>query len=71
MSDSSCSGNRYSLGRALAGDYKSYCVTVRFSRYESHIERSLFRSLHELQRLQAKRQGQDIAAPVAVDIEVA
>ena len=71
MSDSSCQFAGYSPGRALANDYRTHCVTVRFSRYESHIERSLFRSLHELQRLQAKRQGRDIAAPVAVDIEVA
>ncbi len=71
MSDSSCRFAGYSPGQALANDYRTHCVTVRFSRYESHIERSLFRSLHELQRLQAKRQGRDIAAPVAVDIGVA
>ena len=71
MSPSSDSGIEYSPGRALANDYRSHCVTVRLSRYESHIERSLFRFLHELQRLQAKRQGQDLAAPVAVDIDLA
>lgn len=60
-----------SLGHALASDYRSDGVTIKFSRYESHIERSLFRSLHELQRLQAKRHGQDVAPPAAIDIEVA
>ena len=71
ISDSFCQFAGYSPGQALANDYKTYCVTVRFSRYESQIERSLFRSLHELQRLQAKRQGRDVVVPVAVDIEVA
>jgi hypothetical protein len=38
-------------------------------RYESHLERSLYRSLHELQRLQAARQGGP--APAALDVELA
>src|SRR3954453_16889138 len=38
------------------------------SRYELTLERSLFRTLHELQRLQAKRQGQPVPPPVAVDL---
>jgi hypothetical protein len=40
-------------------------------RYESHLSRLLHRDLHELQRLQAMRQGQPVAAPVAIDIDVA
>lgn len=58
------------LGSALAVDFKGPCVTTKFNRYESHIERSLFRNLHELQRLQAKRLGSDVAAPVAVDVDI-
>ena len=38
------------------------------SRYELTLERSLFRALHELQRLQAERQGQPVPPPVAVDL---
>jgi len=34
-----------------------------------HLERSLFRTLHELQRLQAARNGGAVA-PVAVDVTV-
>jgi len=71
ISPSSQTSIEYSPGRALANDYRSDCVTVRLSRYESHIERSLFRFLHEFQRLRAKRQGQDLAPPAAIDIEVA
>jgi hypothetical protein len=32
------------------------------------IERSFYRALHELQRLQATRQGQAVALPAAVDV---
>jgi hypothetical protein len=40
------------------------------TRYESFLERSLHKSLHELQRLQAARAGVPIPLPVAVDVEV-
>jgi hypothetical protein len=40
----------------------------RLSRYEAALERSLYRALHELQRLQALRAGQASPLPVAVDV---
>ena len=39
-------------------------------RYENHIERSLFKALHELQRLQGTRNGQAVAPPFAVDVSL-
>lgn len=39
-------------------------------RYETTIERSLFRALHELERLQAKRNGKDVPLPAVVDVNV-
>ena len=42
----------------------------KLSRYEVAIERSLYRALHELERLQARRQGGAVPAPVLVDVEV-
>ena len=39
-------------------------------RYETTIERSLFRALHELERLQAKRNGKDTGIPSTIDINV-
>lgn len=39
-------------------------------RYETTIERSLFRSLHELERVQAKRNGKDAPLPAVVDVNV-
>jgi hypothetical protein len=43
---------------------------IILSRYESTLERSLFKALHELQRLQAERQGEAVPLPEAVDVEV-
>lgn len=42
----------------------------KLTRYESFLERSLHKSLHELQRLQAARAGVPVPLPVAVDVEV-
>lgn len=39
-------------------------------RYETTIERSIFRALHELERLQAKRSGKDIPVPSVVDVNL-
>jgi hypothetical protein len=40
------------------------------SRYEVTLERSLYKALHELQRLQAGRAGQPVPLPEAVDVDV-
>lgn len=40
------------------------------NRYEAHVERGLFRALHELQRLQAARSGQAVPPPVSLDLHV-
>jgi len=40
------------------------------SRYEVTLERSLYKALHELQRLQAARDGQAVPLPEAVEVEV-
>ena len=40
------------------------------SRYEVTLERSLYKALHELQRLQATRDGQAVPLPQAVDVDV-
>lgn len=38
------------------------------SRYESSIEKSFYKAMHELQRLQAIRMGVPVMAPIALDI---
>ena len=42
----------------------------KLSRYEVTIERSLYRALHELQRLQAARQGRETPPPAVIDVTV-
>lgn len=42
----------------------------KLSRYETAIERGLFRAMHELQRLQTARAGQPVPVPVVIDVEV-
>jgi hypothetical protein len=42
----------------------------KITRYEAHLERSLYRALHELQRLQANRRGRGISPPQSVDVSV-
>jgi hypothetical protein len=37
---------------------------------EVTLERSLYKALHELQRLQAARAGQDVPLPELVDVDV-
>ena len=43
---------------------------LRLNRYETTLDRSLYKALHELQRLQAARRGDDVPPPEVVDITV-
>jgi len=45
-------------------------VLSKLQRYEAAIERSFFRALHELQRLQHARLGGHVAPPLAIDVTV-
>lgn len=40
------------------------------SRYESGIEKSFYKAIHELQRIQAMRMGQAVMVPIALDISL-
>ena len=42
----------------------------RILKYQSRTDRGLYKSLHELQRLQAGRQGEHLLLPAAVDVTV-
>jgi hypothetical protein len=39
-------------------------------RYETTVERSLFRTMHELERLQAKRRGEKTSLPNVLDVNI-
>jgi len=42
----------------------------RLMRYEGQLERSFFRTMHELERIQARRKGDVVPVPAAVDVTV-
>jgi hypothetical protein len=59
------------LGRTFVRDANEANAFSKLSRYEATIERSLYRALHELQRLQAARRAEgSVTPPVAVDVNV-
>ena len=59
------------LGQTFIRDANKANAFSKLSRYETTIERSLFKALHELQRLQAARgAGGNVSPPVAVDVDV-
>lgn len=50
--------------------YFAVDALAKLSRYQSTLDRSLYRALHELERLQARRRGVNVPVPVAVDIDI-
>lgn len=59
------------LGRAFVRDAGAANAFSKLSRYETAIERGLYKALHELQRLQAARAPVgSIPPPVAVDVDI-
>ncbi len=59
------------LGRTFAWDADRANAFSKLSRYETAIERSLYKALHELQRLQAARHANsNVTPPAAIDVDV-
>lgn len=59
------------LGQTFVEDSSTANAFSKLSRYETAIERSLYRALHELQRLQAARRANgNVTPPVAVDVNI-
>jgi hypothetical protein len=67
MVSDKASKTSYPLGVAFR--YGADTVT-KMSRYESMLERGLYKALHELQRLQAARNGIPVPLPAALDVNV-
>lgn len=61
-------GERADVGGAFIRDGKGADAFSKLSRYESSIERSLYRALHELWRLQAERTGQPVTPPAVIEV---
>jgi hypothetical protein len=59
------------LGRTFIRDANQANAFSKLSRYEAAIQRSLYKALHELQRLQAARGATgNVSPPLAVDVDV-
>jgi hypothetical protein len=59
------------LGMSFIRDANGSNAFSKLSRYETAIERSLYKALHELQRLQAARHTEGkVPPPVAIDVDV-
>lgn len=73
MIKDSCSsvfGGDKSIGEALNSDFMHNDNFGKFTRYETSIERGIFKALHELQRIQAARLGEKPPLPIAIDVDV-
>ena len=58
------------LGRTFARDADKANAFSKLSRYETSIERQIYRALHELERRQAARSGAAVTPPQVVDVDV-
>ena len=60
------------LGMSFIRDANGANAFSKLSRYETTIERSLYKALHELQRLQAARRHTEgnVPPPVALDVDI-
>jgi hypothetical protein len=59
------------LGRTFIRDAVQANAFSKLSRYETAIWRSLYKALHELQRLQATRRTEgDVLPPIVLDVDV-
>jgi len=61
-------GHSNSLSGAFKYNLAEFITTL--NRYESMIERSFYKALHELQRVQAERNGLPTRLPIAIDVAV-
>ena len=57
-------------GRAFARDVDKANAFSKLSRYETAIERQLYKALHELECRQAARQSGSVPPPQVVDVDV-
>ena len=61
--------NRATLGGAFYDDSVNASTLSKLSRYETSIERALYRALHELQRLQSFRDKGTASTQVVIDVD--
>jgi hypothetical protein len=59
-----------SLGQIFSRDFMMHDKYGTFIKYETSIERGIYKALHELQRIQSAREGGATPVPLAVDVDV-
>ena len=62
--------SKLSLGQAFMKGHIRDDTLIKLARYESGIERALYKAHHELLRLQARRRGEDGTVPRAIDVQI-
>lgn len=63
-------GAKKNFGIALNLDFANNDSYGKFIRYETSLERGIYKALHELQRIQATCSGEKPSTPIAVDIDI-
>ena len=64
-------GDIHKLGHTLTHhDIAHNDIYGKIIRYETSIERGIYKALHELQRIQAARSGEKTPLPIAIDVDV-
>lgn len=58
------------LGETYGEEFTNNDGFGKYMRYETAIERSLYKALHELQRTQSARAGNKPPAPLAIDLDI-
>jgi len=62
--------DKKTFGAALSYDFANYDSYGKFTRYETSLEKGIYKALHELQRIQAVRFGEKLPAPIVVDVDI-
>jgi len=55
---------------AIAGSDYRYHSWQNFIRYETTLERQIYKALHELERIQHARKGDPVPAPLSIDLDI-
>jgi len=63
-------GSDKNFGVALSYNLANCDSYGKFTRYETSLERGIYKALHELQRIQATRAGDKPLAPIAIDVDI-
>ena len=58
------------LGKAYNADARGPNVITKLMRYETTLERGMYRALHELERLQRARGGEHVSPPALLDVSI-